>query len=129
MVGASLGAAFYITPLAFVDGTKSKMGGYGGALEVVEDGGRLLYTLASIPCASSASPHRHFADSLIQLFSSSAQRGAFGRFFLLMILLEFLITLVSKLPCEAGRYSLADTWLPLLSANGMAACRAALTRA
>jgi len=83
MVIGSFYATFYITPLAFVEGEKSKMGGYAGAVEVMEAGGKTLYILAAIP------------------------------FFLLMILMEMVISVVSNLQCVGGRYSFDDAWSSL----------------
>lgn len=83
-VVASASTWVYITPLYFVSGGNySKTGGIAGAIEVVNGGGTPDYILAAIP------------------------------FFLLLMLVELLLTLASRLQCAGGRYAADDAWSSL----------------
>lgn len=74
----------YVTPLYFISGgTYPEVGGFVGAMQVVEGGGTPDYILAAIP------------------------------FFLILMLVELILTLVSKLECAGGHYVVDDAWSSL----------------
>ena len=74
----------YLTPLYFISGgTYPEKGGFIGAMEVVKGGGTPDYILGAIP------------------------------FFLILMLVELILVIASKLECVGGRYAIDDAWSSL----------------